>query len=467
MIWHFSNCKPEFHKTPTNFSLSSRSEVDQQLITKMVNDGRSDTEIFSRFESNPPTNKFEEKGASKYQYLTKSIENARLFVQENPLSNSRVVIPSIIQKYEDNSSTMVDDYLPGTGIDLIDSNIGGFTPGHTYIISASQKVGKSAFLINIINYWLSSDKKVCVLNTEQSEQEFFSKLTSQSTGKEYLAIDHVDRKEYLEHFVNEGRLIHLGEDPNSDKSFISDKTGNRSWVKSFKALRMVIQENRPDYLVVDNLTTKKAEWENINHALQQLISLSLSSKTVMFAVIHVNKGGLVKESASRLYKSLKNNDPEVIFSESISIDDKPTIESIKGGSGALSQVKGIFLLWRPFKEFEQFEFYKKTMIIGQSFTGAPSFEVRCDFIPQTMSFENFRKQEDKFKEKSFNSEDDVSLCQSEIKILLENKPGITKNNIKDNFHFKFNSKTVNDSLTLLGRSNSIYFENGNYYLTNK
>ncbi|MDA2921560.1 hypothetical protein MYX76_19050, partial [Desulfobacterota bacterium AH_259_B03_O07] len=60
----------------------SRSEADEAIIASLLGKGYGDDVIFSVFEKYPTTGKYKEKEGRRHQYLSRSIANAKRFVEK-------------------------------------------------------------------------------------------------------------------------------------------------------------------------------------------------------------------------------------------------------------------------------------------------------------------------------------------------------------------------------------------------
>ena len=100
----------------------------------------------------------------------------------------------------------------------------------------------------------------------------------------------------------------------------------------------------------------------------------------MLAVIHLNRGTVLREIPTRIKELIEKNEPGRIFDESVAVFRKPDADDVKGGSGMRSQTQGLILLWRPFQSFYSPKLNKLcSVIVASNRYGPTSGDVRFTF----------------------------------------------------------------------------------------
>lgn len=260
-----------------------------------------------------------------------------------------------------------------SGFAKLDEAVGGFRLGNTYLVAGLEKSGKSAFLMNILSNQLKAGCKVGYINTELSDAEFADRLAAIDYGiSTHEAEEHPEyRVDWAER--SKENFFYAGvEDPNDLK---------QDAMLSFKKTRLRMESfalQGARVIMLDNLTTfntlidqNKKGWEVLASCISAVVAFAKEHQIVMFIVIHTKPNVVFGETPSGV-RNILHDDPRKIFSESVTVTRRPTLTDVYGGGGALSQVSGALLVWRPYQKFNKEEHQSMSMILLDSFRHAAS-----------------------------------------------------------------------------------------------
>lgn len=279
-----------------------------------------------------------------------------------------------------------------SGFEKLDSIVGGFRKGNSYLIAGLEKSGKSAFLMNIVQNILNQEKKVGYINTELQNNEFFDRMAGIKQDKPYqeIELDSDNRKGWvLEH---EGQFYFAG--ISKMEHLCNPESEQLEFAVALRRINQFINAGC-EVIVVDNLTTyqnltdggQQKGWEVLAGCIQQLVKITKEKNVVVFMVIHTKQDVVYGETPSGV-RSIVKDDPTKIFSESITVTRRPSLSDVYGGGGAKSQISGCLLVWRPYQKFDMPEYQQMSHIILDSFRHAPSGrEVSMKFTGEKFKFE--------------------------------------------------------------------------------
>lgn len=265
------------------------------------------------------------------------INKAKLMTQpKDPITFNEI--------YSKQQGTKIQIYE--TGMKMLDTATGGLRTGFTYIVGGLEKSGKSSVIFGFINHWLSKGLQVGLINTEQQQIDFLTRITANWKR--------IGATSVTEALTNEWREKH-----NLYYAGIEDLRNKEEYLDFEKTLEKLKEfvENGVKIIVLDNISTyatnteSRKEYEIISSCLSRLITFAKANNVLILPVLHVKKGMEVKESPEHVLKFLQDNTPEKIFKESITIVRRPSTTDLYGGGLGQSQVGGVFLLWRPYQKF--------------------------------------------------------------------------------------------------------------------
>ena len=272
-----------------------------------------------------------------------------------------------------------------SGFPKLDKLIKGFRFGGTYLVGGLEKSGKSAFLMNAVNRMVSK-VKVGFLNTELGDSSFFNRMTAiwQNLKVREIELNQEIKKDWLkEHKDN---FFYSGIEGLSDGGIIS-------FDKTIKTANYFIQKGAR-VLVFDNLTTfntqgayGKRGWEVLASTIARVINFTKKNNIISFIVVHVKQDTVFNETPQGIRGLLKNNEPERVLEESATFVRRPSLTDCYGGGGALSQLTGALLVWRPFQKYANWHHQKLGLIILDSFRHTVSGgHVKMNFYGQNMQW---------------------------------------------------------------------------------
>jgi len=307
----------------------------------------------------------------------------------------------ILIKYKDKSKARTDELLAGakritttipvktladrivaseapifrvlSGFMRLDDTVQGFRSGNTYLIAGLEKSGKSALCMTMANNILYTGEKVAYFNTELSDMDFANRMTA-SWAKSSLSDiekDSSKQRDWLQQYKNVFFYAGLDDLSTPDSPMISfDRQA--AILKDFIAdgVRVFVFDNLTTFAT--QATDRKAGWVVLASCLTQITNISKTHNVVSFVVIHTKPSTVFSETPHGVRQILQEDNPQRIFDESATVVRMPTLTDVYGGGGALSQLSGAMLVWRPFQKFERSHYQSMTRLILDSFRHSKS-----------------------------------------------------------------------------------------------
>lgn len=279
-----------------------------------------------------------------------------------------------------------------SGYDRFDGITNGFIYANTYLVAGLEKSGKSSWLMYMLQKKLEDGVLVGYVNTELPQLEFTKRMTAywKKIPKDTVTHDHM--REWTSEFGD--RLQYLGVEN------MPDQAGMIKQVEEF--IRSGIE-----CLIFDNITSwgnksqAKEGWQVMADLIDNLIQVTKRTKIITFMVIHL-RPSIVENAALRSIKELiKKGEYDQIFTEQAMVVRKPSLSDVYGGGGALSQVSGTILIWRPFQKFTEPHLTRMSAVIAESFRNAPNGQIPAHFDGSTGVFvekDSFSLEEDALQE---------------------------------------------------------------------
>jgi replicative DNA helicase len=175
-----------------------------------------------------------------------------------------------------------------TGFKIIDKGLGGLRTGHLIVLSAYTNVGKSTFMMNIVNNVMSKTR-VVIISLEMSKQDMFAKLVAinkeMPISKVYSAgtndVAYEDYKKAREDIIN------------ADVAMYTEK----NTVEDIVAIMRIENEKSPvglfciDY--VQNIvgTGNETEYETIRKATATIQHATSQLKTTTLLLSQISNEG--------------------------------------------------------------------------------------------------------------------------------------------------------------------------------
>jgi len=281
------------------------------------------------------------------------------------------LLPSFKERLAQTSD--IQEFKVDSGFSKLDSIIQGFRSGGTYIVGGLEKSGKSSFLMNILNNLLKKKTKVGYINTELRDSEFAERLTAINLGKTTKEAE--EDSKLVDEWVSrvDKNLLYAGVQNPADLK----KDNVLSFEKTLERMHEFVREGAK-VVMLDNLTTYntitsqgKKGWEVLAQCISLAVTFAKEKNIILFPVIHTKPNVVFTETPSGI-KHIINTDPSKIFEESITITRRPSLNDVYGGGGALSQVSGTLLIWRPYQKYSAPDFSSSSAILMDSFRHAPS-----------------------------------------------------------------------------------------------
>lgn len=199
-------------------------------------------------------------------------------------------IQSFIEQVESYIDNVKTGSLPGytTGFDKIDRFAGRLEPGQVWIIGGSSGVGKSYFVLNMINNFLEAHPglKTHIYSTELSDFEYLNRHTRM-------------RAEMYKHTFQQNPAAYeeLYKKALYDYGIWQAKTNYSlkvfGGISEFNEILTGVRTSKPDVLVIDYL--QEISYKDLKHAsdvmpviASQLKSLALSMNMIVIAISQVS-----------------------------------------------------------------------------------------------------------------------------------------------------------------------------------
>lgn len=269
---------------------------------------------------------------------------------------------------------------------------GGFRLGGAYLIASVEKTGKSALIRRIVLNMVLDAVKVCVIDTEGSQNDILQSLASLYFDKEKKNISE-DEKAKVQEALNED-LIYITRD-NGD-GLISNGEGALSVDMCITTMEEAIEQGAK-VLVVDNVTPFASESGDSSYhdrirIMAESIKLAKRCNVAVIVVGHVDANTQQIEMAGKVKDWINQKTPEKILEESIPLVKRPRATDIYGGS-ILTQFDGKFLLWRPYQNYDREDLQKiTTLILDSQRDGRSGIEIELFYNGEKMVFEEFKTQ---------------------------------------------------------------------------
>lgn len=260
-----------------------------------------------------------------------------------------------------------------TGFTKLDSLVGGFRTGNTYLVAGLEKSGKSALLMNFLDQMLKAGTKVGYINTELRDMEFINRMAAIRYN---MPISEVENRSVLtKKWVGEvdGNFKYAGiESPLELK-----KDNMLSFTKTLEVMNSFVMDGAK-VIMLDNLTTystmfegNKRGWEILGSCITNVVNFAKEKKVAVFIVIHTKPNVVFGETPAGV-RNIVSSDPAKIFDDSVTVTRKPTLSDVYGGGSALSQLSGALMVWRPYQKFDQEFMRRMTHVVLDSFRHAAS-----------------------------------------------------------------------------------------------
>lgn len=272
-----------------------------------------------------------------------------------------------------------------TGFNDFDSAIGGFRKSGTFLVAGAEKSGKSSFLLQSIIGFVNQGKKVAVFDTELESLQFYSRLTALDKS---LPIREIENNQEL---IKEVQTKYYDKIIRFDHQVLS-KNGMFDFNHTIEIARKAVDDLTCQVLIFDNVTTYQSQDQNskslvLPAVLSKIINLTKELKVWSFVVTHLKPDVKVSQLPGKIQDFIKSNEPEKIFSDSISVIRRPTTSDIYGGQQALSQLSGTLIVWRPYQNFGKSERIKKyCQIIATSFRDSSAKDCYFSFDEEKVRF---------------------------------------------------------------------------------
>ncbi len=271
-----------------------------------------------------------------------------------------------------------------TGFLNVDSIIGGLRSGGTYLIGGGNKSGKSSFLMNILNHRLKSGMKVGLINTELTDQDVINRMAGIWLDKETEEVEKNPKlaKDWLD--VNSKNFLYAGiKDLNQGNELNFDIAMRHAKDFALSGCKLICLDNLSTFST--SLIQGKQGWEVLNNCLNKIINFSKENDVITIPVLHTKKGGTYKENPEGIKNLVKEGSIDKLFSESITVVTKPSIDDVHGGI-ALSQLTGAILVWRPLQFYNDTQLSKQSQIILEQFRYCADGGVKMDYIGEKKIF---------------------------------------------------------------------------------
>ncbi len=258
------------------------------------------------------------------------------------------------------------ELVVATGYKSLDKVLCGFHSGGLGLFAGEEKSGKTSFVLSLAAHLVELGYKVVYVSTELTRYEVDRYLDT-LTGENNWSQKHPDFEFYdLEKLPTLEDHLKLVQD------------------KAMFGIRVFIIDNITSYR--DEIVLGKTEWERIAIAGDKYRRLAKKYGLIMIAVIHLNRGTTLREIPLKVKQMIKENVPDQIFDESISVFRRPDVEDIKGGSGMRSQTIFQLLLWRPYQSFNLPKLNKLCAVIVANNRYGPTGDVLFNFDGATKKF---------------------------------------------------------------------------------
>lgn len=280
-----------------------------------------------------------------------------------------------------------------SGYSALDLSLGGgFESRRTFVFGGLNKSGKSTLLMNILNNMLLENIKVGYVDTELGPEDFIRRFCAVSNCIHEFDPENTQelQNSWKELFFDCGLLKY------GYKSEFFDGSGLISAelvIQKFEEWRLTgVQVFTFDNITtIQNTLTQKKGFELLRDFMGKLIDWAREQNVVLFLVLHT-KGNELKfaESSEKINKAIEDKNPHKVFEKSVTVNIRPSVASLYGGQGILSQITGgMLLIWRPFQDFKDPSYQKMGMLILEDFRSKPKDfenEIEMDFEVSTSRY---------------------------------------------------------------------------------
>lgn len=272
-----------------------------------------------------------------------------------------------------------------TGFGKIDKIIGGLRTQSTFVLAGNGKSGKSSFLMDILNNRMTHGHKVGLINTELSDSDIFNRLTGIYYNKSTKEVE-----EYQTLVQNWFELV----EPTFFYVGLNDLKVNNYGLSFDKAMEYAKSFAEIDCKIIafDNISTfstqlvmGKQGWQILDDCLTKIINFSKTYDVASIVIIHTTKGQTFKETPEGIRNLILNGETHKLFTDSISVVGKPTLDDVRGGV-SLTQISGAILIWRPMQYYADPELSKQSQIVLEQFRYSPDGSVSLDYLGDKKMF---------------------------------------------------------------------------------
>lgn len=274
----------------------------------------------------------------------------------------------------------IEEYRAFSGFSSIDKVVKGFRDSGVYLIAGLEKCGKTSFLMNIAHNLIKNGDKIGYINTELNDKQFVNKMASiwKDLPIDKVSADRQARREWAMRFQSD--VLYAGVNDLTTEDGVFDFKKSLVKARSFlvSGIRVLFWDNLTTYSTQS--TDKRRGWEVLAGCISKIVSLSKESGIISFLVIHTRPETVFSETPQGIRKFILANKPEKILDESVTVVRRPSLSDVYGGGGALSQLSGSILIWRPFQKFSFQSLRKLSLIILDSFRDSPSgINIKMEF----------------------------------------------------------------------------------------
>jgi hypothetical protein len=193
-------------------------------------------------------------------------------------------------------------------------------------------------------------------------------------------------------------------DVNLNYADISDlTTGNQINFDKTMQLSETFANEGSTVFIYDNLTTYNTQvipgkqgWELLAACISKITAFSKKHNVLTFIVLHTKPDITFQETPQGIRQMIDSGEATQIFYKSVTIIRRPSLADVYGGGGALSQISGAILVWRPFQKFPNEALARQTLIILDSFRHCKSgIDIMVDFDGAKKVFNAVESDQDK------------------------------------------------------------------------
>jgi len=383
----------------------SRGESYRELVKSSIGASEYRNPILFEFSKNMWLNHFNGYPGNTYAYIKETIhavnagfqppksekevekiieqgyQYARRIAEDRGLIVAREVAQKSLNDHVSEQLASKSQERFNSGYSAIDSATGGFEYSNTYLIAGLEKSGKSSLLMKMLQNKLEQGVRIGYVNTEMPALEFASKMAAYATRKQLKNVTDSDVVTWTDQYS--GQFEYLG----------VENMPARSQIKS-RLEGMVSKGVRA--LVFDNITSwgnklepGKEGWQVMTALMDDILAVTKRAEVVSFAVMHTKNDGVVSlKNMKATLAQIKEGNYTSIFEEAKTVVGRPSLSSVYGGGGMLSQISGGLLIWRPFQKVDDPLAQQHSRIIIESFRYAPSSDVECFFHGEYGVFSN-------------------------------------------------------------------------------